>query len=282
METLRGFLEARRLSQATGLPLYTYRCTRHEFSALGAELRERLASGAYNSGPQTCQAFCLWAAEWWRRNHEGGPWRWEGLLAELDCDSTLAPGTAGYPHLCRMVADGLKAWRRELLRSARGRAFLVTLACEGGLPLRLVSREQASLRRYFKALLEEFRIFGPAGVPAQQLAERVAHRLPKSLRHDVVFELSGQLIAQIWRLQEEVKGSTTPVADLDRIRRGWRDELPLRVSDEVARDFLKGLLEDAAIVARGRTSRIKWIRSLVRRSGAWTLVGELELPPTIE
>jgi hypothetical protein len=283
-EWLRSFLDRRGRTVPDGRPLYAYRCETPEFrelqDLLGQALAEVERTGA-RIGPLASQAFCLWAAEWWRRNHEGGHWRWEDLLTELGHD-WLAPGSAGYSQLCTSVGTGLTQWRRPLLRTAHGRAFLVTLACEGGLPLRLVLREQASLRRYFKALLEEIRVFGTDGVPAHELAERSATLLPKSLRQEVVYSLCGQLVTRIWQLQEEVGGSETPVSDLDQRRPGWRDELPLRVSDKVARALLTNLLADATEIARRVSGRIRWARSLVGVGNeGWDLEGALELPRSL-
>jgi hypothetical protein len=92
-----------------------------------------------------------------------------------------------------------------------GRAFLLTLACEGGLPLNLVHKEGAKLRSFFKALLEEFQLYRRAGLSPEQLAENVRNRLPKSLRQPVVYALSGQLVDAIWKLQAQVGGSSTPL-----------------------------------------------------------------------
>lgn len=279
---LRDFLAERGLSAPDGRPLYGYRCTQVELDRLEAALREALSGWPASRPipPAVAQLFCLWGAEWWRRHHEAGPWRWEDMLSVVACEH-LGPGRPGYARLCGMVADGLAEWKRPVLTVAHGRAFLVTLACEGGLPLKLILREQASLRGYFKALLEEFRILGRAGLPARELAERVRYRLPKSLQHDIVFELSGRLIAQIWQLQSEVGDSRTPVRDLDQRHPGWRDELPLRVPDDVARTLLNNLLLDAASVARGGSARIRWTRSLVASADGWDLRAELQLPTSV-
>jgi hypothetical protein len=202
------------------------------------------------------------------------------MLAAVGCED-YGPTYPYYRRLCELVAQGVRLWRRQLLRIAVGRAFLVTLACEGGLPLKLVLKEQARLRRFFQALLEEVRLFGPAGMPPEQLAERVDYLLPKSLRKDIVYKLSGNLITRIWQLQAEVGESETPVLDLDRKRADWRDDLPLSVEDDVARALLNNLLLDAADVARGRSGRVRWSRFLLRGVDGYRLSGELYLPGTL-
>ncbi|HLU36235.1 MAG TPA: STY4851/ECs_5259 family protein [Thermomicrobiales bacterium] len=282
-DAIATFLRVRSLTGPDGRPLYAYRCSDEEFARFEEGLREVLGRGPRwcEPTPATAQAFCLWGAEWWRRNHDGGPWAWEEMLAAIEC-SDYAPAGPHYLRLQEMVAEGIRRWNRELLRFATGRAFLLTLACEGGLPLKLVRRETAALRHFFKDLLEEVRIFGPMGVPARDLAERTAGRLPRRLRNEVVYELSGNLAPAIWRLQREIGESPNPVEALDRIRPGWREDLPLTVDDAVARALLNNLLLDAADLARGRGSRVKWARMLVKTSTGYRLAGRLVLPGTLQ
>lgn len=61
----------------------------------------------------------------------------------------------------------------QRLPCEHGQQYLVTLACEGGLPLRLVQRENHSLRRYFRAVIEEFRFHRRLGASPEELAGRV-------------------------------------------------------------------------------------------------------------
>lgn len=278
----QAFLAVRDLSQPDGRPLYAYRCNSEELAEIEEHLREILSGnpGASRVSVSTAQLFCLWAAEWWRRNHDGGTWRWEEMLAAVGARH-YSPGYPGYLQLLRIVSGGLAAWKRELLWSGHGRAFLVTLGCEGGLPLKLITRDGDRLRLYFKALLEEMRVYA-GSVTAQDLAERVQHRLPARLRQEVVFELSARLIAIIWRLQQEIGDSPTPVRDLDQRRPGWRGELPLDLDDTVAHALLNNLLLDAASIAKCRGQGIRLIRNLVRQGARWEVVGEWQLPSALE
>lgn len=282
-EWLPAFLQTRGLDQADGRPLYAYRCKGDEFAELTQALREELGPSLRSQGSSFSQrqAFCLWAAEWWRRNHEGGPWSWEGPLLDIGCGD-LRPNHRGYGDLQDMVARGIRSWKRELLRTGLGRAFLVTIACEGGLPLKLVLREQAGLRRYFQALLEEFRASASHGVAPEQMAERVRSWLPRSLRQEVVYQLSGELIARIWELQAEVGETRTPVSVLDQRRPNWREDLPLHLDDAVARSLLNNLVSEASVLARQHGRRIRWRRRLESVDHNWHLVGELGLPGSMD
>lgn len=278
------FFARRNLDAPTGQPLYRYRVRPSEFQELRDLLRRQLSDPAFDRGrvgPATAMAFCLWAAEWWRREYEEGPWSWRPLLADLG-RVDLAPGEPHYFKLQDVVARGLTAWGRQVLRVGSARAFLATLACEGGLPMKVILRGQTHLRSYLKGVLEEYRLFGSAGIPLAELAERVRDRLPKTWRQDVVYQLSGELIAEVWKLQRELGDTETPVLDLDRIRPDWRDELPLRVTDDVARTLLNGLLLDAAEVARGGRIRVRWTVELVPDGeDFWELRGYFDLPATI-
>src|ERR671931_686361 len=144
--------------------------------------------------------FCMYAAETFRRRHAGGSWTWDTVFTEL------GHTTPDYKMIYAWVDRGLRHFRRDLLQSPRGdREFLVTLACEGGLPLRLLHKENAHLSRYFRELLTAYhRQRHTPGCDAMDIARQIAARyLPASLRHDVVFNLSGDLIRSIVQLQEQ-------------------------------------------------------------------------------
>ena len=276
---LTGFFARRELVEPDERPLYRYRTLSREFEDLGEVSSYELRK--HRIGPKGAMAFCLWASEWWRQNYEAGPWKWEPLLAAVG-HTEFAPGGSRYGDLQDLVIRGLCGWRRSILRVGASRGFLVTLACEGGLPLRLVLRQQTHLRAYLKGVLEEFKLFGTTGIPPRDLAERVQHRLPKGLRQQVVYELSGDLIKEIWQLQQTLGDTSTPVKDLDRTHPGWRNQLPVRVPDSVARTLLNGLLRDAVEVARGARIRLRWNVELVGvRGGEWEFRGSFQLPGTI-
>ena len=242
------FLEKRGLSRPDGRPLYAYRCKPDEFDELAGSLHrcsERSAT-AFEFG-----LFCLFAAEWWRREHWSGPWKWAGILESVGLDGV------SFPRLYRIIEIGLGYWRRPLLHIGTGRGFLITLACEGGLPLQLVRCEGAKLRHYFEALLDEFHLSRERGEDPAVLADKVAGRLPPSLRHEVVYRLGGDLVNTIWELRSAIGNSKTPVRDLDVVQPRWRDELPLEVDDDVARVLLNPLVEKAAVLTRRRAARIR-------------------------
>jgi hypothetical protein len=68
------FLDVRGMRVPNGQPLYGYRCTDAEFERMQAILR-RSAPDTPTHQRGLSAIFCMFAAEWWRRNYEGGPWK---------------------------------------------------------------------------------------------------------------------------------------------------------------------------------------------------------------
>lgn len=148
--------------------------------------------------------------------------------------------------------------------------------------MKLILREQTHLRNYLKGVLEEFKHFGTTETPARDLAERLHHLLPTALRHEPVYELAGELIETIWLLQHELGPTNTPVQDLDRKLPGWRDQLPVRITDRVARTLLNDLLVEAVKVAKRARIDVRWNVELTPvASGAWELRGSFHIPVTM-
>jgi hypothetical protein len=100
------------------------------------------------------------------------------------------------PQRNQLVVNGLRYWKRPILRYAGGdRAFLITLACEGGLPLQLLHNENAKLHRYFKAILEDKQTFH--NLPTERLAEQCKHHLPQSLHREMVDEVASKDVLRV-------------------------------------------------------------------------------------
>ncbi len=272
---MKAFLGRRDLAKADSRPLYAYRCTFDEFEGLREVVRNALGGmHLWNLPWGTESALCLYVSEWWRRNHDGGAWKWSRVLASIGIDRSFVEF---YPSF----EKGLREWDRDLLRRGGKRMFLITFACEGGLPLQLIRRDNSALRRYFRRLIEDYEVFRRSGVPARELAAQMGSYLPGSLRQDVVFELGGQLVEKIWGLQKFVGNTRTPVKDLDRMKPDWRDNLPLEIEDDTARALLNNLVEDASRVRRSRSDRIRFVRYLLRTDKGWRLEGRVVTPPAL-
>jgi len=261
-----------------GRPLYAYKVRDSEYERLKAEVREQMPRALRGrAGRRFAAMFCMYAAETFRRRHAGGPWAWETVFDEIG-------PTPNYQTIYLWVKQGLQHFKRTLLKSRNGdREFLVTLACEGGLPLRLLHRENAHLSRYFRELLTAYhRQRHTPGCDTTDIARQIAARyLPASLRHDVVFKLSGDLIQSIVQLQEQVADATDPITSLDRAQPGWRDDLPLLVEDATVEALLRNLVGQARTLAQTERQRWRWRCYLIHQGGSWSIVQHLEWPSTV-
>ena len=96
-------------------------------------------------------------------------------------------------------------------------SVLLTLMCEGGLPLQLLKRDNQRLTAYFRELLSAREAF--PHTPTSLLASRCSDRLPASLRQGVVFELGARLIDVVAQLRVVAASATNPLRALDALKR---------------------------------------------------------------
>lgn len=278
-EIIVSILTRYNLTEADGRMLCKYRCTESEYENMQAGLREiiRLRKGLFSHGTTLeLAAFCLYASEWWRKNYDSGPWTWGGILVSLGLNAEYNKAELYDP-----IRKGLRFWKRRLLTVGDRNAYFVTLACEGGLPLKIIHKEGYSyLQQYLKALLNEFRVYGKGGAGSFDLASRMGAGLPKGLRQKPLFQLCGELIEQVWNLQLQIGDTPTPIEDLDRVLPNWRDSFPLVVSDEAAKALLNSLIKDAVKIAR--IQEIKVTTTLKRIASSYRLERKIQIPPSFD
>lgn len=263
-----------------GRPLYAYKCTEKKYLELKSMVSKLLLADLKNeSAKQVPAIFCLYAAETFSREHTGGIWTWETVFHPLGMD---IPERHVIEH---WVKNGLDWWCRPILLGQNGyRRFLVSIACEGGLPLRLLENDSAAINHFFRSILENYHKAGCGGSQiAQQLAVLNADRLPPVLRQDVVFHLSGELISSVVDLQTkyEIGRVKNPIAVLDEKDSNWRRTLPLRVEDGVAEALFNGLLIDSGKLARAANAKLRWIGKLHQTEAGYKIEKVLELPEIV-
>ena len=268
---LDAFLSRRELDAPDGKPLFTYRVTDEELDQLCGYVRGHRPGTTYDAA-----AFCLYAAEWWRRNGKG--FRWEGLLESLEVP-------AQYVELYDSIERGLRYWRREVRCTQHGRGvqgrrrdFVGTLSREGGLPMQLLLREGNSVRRFFRALLNERYATGDMSV---ERAQSLGHILPEAWRHQDIFELAADMVATIWTYRDAVRDADEPIATLDHVQPQWRREFPVRIDSEVAEALVCGLVVDAHEIAGARRPPLMVETRLAKRGELWALERLMEPPRKI-
>lgn len=266
---LKRVQEQAGLSRKDGPPLYAYRVDDGTLDALKLTLRVALRNSGSLDG-LVCAGICLFAAEHLCRHYEAGAWRWQEVIEALGFDR-------GYSELQRVIQRGLNYWGRPLLTLDTQRRFLGTLMCEGGLPRSLLQRDEQAVTRFLRELLSDRERY--ANTPTEELADRHASGLPKTLRNDTVRELGCRLVDELARLRARVPGEAD-VATLDACETGWRLRLPLRLDDDAADRLLGGLLRaPRAAMSRNQAG----IRMEVRlREAPMRIVRRVRMSPEME
>ena len=274
---LRKFLGKRGLECPDGRALYAYRCSEQEFSSLAEALRVSGSSGGVGeSDTAAIRAFVLYAAEWWQRKYDGRQWSWDPILRSAGWHSV------SYPELYKPTARACRWWNIQMVRLlSSGTRYLGTFACQGGLPLGLIGAADSRVARYLRAVLKhtvEYRRF--VDDPIELARDQQHLLLPPTMRRDYVFRLAADLIESVIGLQADAEGKD-PLSKLDQTRAGWRDQMPLDLGNERARNLLVGLLQDAGEVTTFRVSDFRAERFLRRTGTGYRFGARVRLPASI-
>ncbi|MEQ8461642.1 MAG: STY4851/ECs_5259 family protein [Sandaracinaceae bacterium] len=259
---LQSITERSGLSRHEGHPLWAYKVTASELDALERALRVGLNPVA--PSPAASGAFCLFAADKFCREHSGGAWKWQPILEPIGW--SWGHGSMLYD----LVEAGLRYWNCGRVISTQHRSYYQrTLACQGGLPLRLLTSDgNNSLRAYFARLLRTSEAYNQ---PPAELALTLAQDLPRTLRNDVVYEVASALVSSILELRKRLPGaSEDPLGELDRVAPRWRDQVPLRLEEGVAEQLLHGLLREPTPTTTGSGASFLELELQLRQNGsAW-------------
>lgn len=281
---VQRILTKRGQSRPDSRPLYRYRLTTDEWCEVRKHLSALNRSGSLErADDRDAGAFAIYAAEWFRREFDGGVYRWEELLAGLGGldDET----TAG------LAKRGLKWWGRTPYRTDHGEQRLMSLALEGGFPTRLlVSRDQGWLSGTLRRLISRTAKLSDPGLEAIVELAGADTSLPATFRRPEFLSLLAELTAAIVALRREYgplagnAGMPTSVW-LDAQHDGWRDELPIALEGASASKLIDELISQSLERMQGAGARC-W-RMLIRRNGIWTpalriaVEGELRAPAEI-
>lgn len=282
MSTCDSLLHALCHGSPDGRPLYAYRISDDGYADLRAFLVEYLRTAdPARLRSECCALFCLFVAEHSRRDPEQAGRLWGPVRSALGIDDVA------YPHLITWVVKGLRHLDRGVQSTEHHNLYRVTLGCEGGLALeRIATDDQGGerIRRFFRALLARFAALGRRGDPkVEDLAEdarRVGEegdRLPRGLQNEVVYSLAGQLAGAVWSFRQAVRDQDDPVAALDRLKPGWRDQLPVVLSGQAADQFVRGLLVDTRTLAQGQGFDLE-VRTELRLGARPRLIRTLHSP----
>lgn len=267
---LHAYFGARGLSRPNGEPLYRYRMADAEYGSAKRILRELAKTGRLASPDRRAGAmFVAFCAEWFRRESQSTFLRWNELAPDI---------FPSVPYACKqeLTLLGLEYWRRELRTSGNAREFILTLALEGGFPVRILTEnERGWLKLYLRTIMRRAIAHHlDAHHDILAIADEERGRMRKSYQRDDFVELCAELADRLIRLRQEAEaaggGRITNSALLDANHPNWRDELPLYVPAEdsgLVSEFLTGLLDEkmSGLATEGVETR----RFLVKKEGQW-------------
>jgi len=276
---LDAIIERSGLTRTDGHPLYAYKVTPEELQSLRDALQDTLKIHPELRKPEQRAAFCLFGAEWFRLHHEDGAWSWDTILGHgLGLGNYDRKRFSG--RVRKVTSDGLRWWKVPPIRTEVNTHYLVTLACQGGLPLKTLRNHSTPLRRFLICILKDHE-----GFPGESLDSLVIKHqliLPRTLQNDFVIRLAVEIVDAISRLRKnsaEAASTQQTRADyLDRHHPGWKERIPVRIDDPEALKLMLELL-DQQEVTPVKVQGFLVTTSLLREGERTTVTRSLNLPP---
>jgi len=293
---LTKFLEQRHsMVRPDGRDLFRYRTTEKEFQQVEDLLKDWLDSFSNDESLARlvddslfCRLFVLYASEWWRRYYNGSGIAWEPVLAGLKVNTS----SWNQQQRSRCVQTGLESWHVGV-RGHGGYRYILSIALQGGLPLRLLAEGRGGMGKLLRRVLNlaghaADDNHGNLAVSEQDIygwVESLQGMLPRSYRQSAIFILLSDIVVTVFQLKK--KAALTSSADainrLDRHVPGWRDLFSLPLEDNHAQGLIAQLLQDAAeVTLKKASSPFLLERSLEKSEKGWRLSSTLHLTDAIE
>lgn len=242
---MKAFLDARSLAQPDRRPFHRYRMTDEEFEAGGIVLRALAAGGRLVPGNRNaCGLFAAFCAEWFRREAKSTFRKWDALAPDI------FPAIHGNQKR-EMAEIGLQFWRRPLIEIDGAKEYLLSLALEGGVPVKVIADEGAGwLRDYLRRLLRHAMASRELQA-VRSFAHDESYRVKLSYRNDPFVDLCAELATELAKWRAVVEGEALtgidPVSFLDAKYPAWKDTIPVYLppgEDSAARVLLTGLINE--------------------------------------
>jgi hypothetical protein len=285
----KSLLTRHGLEEPDGRPVFRYRITDEEFDWLRPIIRSRAGTIEQGFGEKALSAaFVCYCAEWYKRNNETAFREWKPLLTPVSINLPVNMREVA-------VAPGLSYLRQRVRRSGtegrQSRQWLLTIALQAGLPVRLLTNEKEGwLKGYLVAILEDsFRHSTLTSVEAREIAERYSSHLSEMYRRDEDFlSLAGELCLTLFQLKAKTPQNFSEgerwIEWLNKEEPDWRDNLPMVLGDDAVVLALEGLVREAQKAAG--TERVgdclEAVRGIKIQNGQWQPFVQLEISGTVK
>jgi hypothetical protein len=239
------------------IPLYQYQVTASDYNHLKQLLRQHGKPDNLKRNKPWCAAFCLFCAEWYRREFESG-WTWDGIWYSLGFQLNQAD-------LQHVIPSGLEGYWDRPIRyyESERRNFLGTLFSEGGLPFKVLIRPDSRFQALLSSIIKNYDRVEIFGENKQGLVVKLIQKfhLPQVFLEEVSVELISNMAELLVSLVKsyDLADKDDPVAELDSVNPNWRRDFPIPLDEHTGSELLNGLLKSASVEHRRR----------VRSDGSW-------------
>lgn len=281
---LAEFIQSRGLSRPDGRMLYGYRLNNDEYVNLRSTLSFAADFGSLDDVARRIRGFSalfvLYASEWWRREYDGGAWRWQPIIQSFGGN----PEEFAANNRSDTVMTGFAFWGHR--PSGEGKKFFGSIVAHGGLPLKFIAHGGG---KFASIMGHTLRLADRYSWDVIQIAQAAAERgdeLPESLQRIEIYELIARMVASVLEIKQEYRlsGVADPVSLLNEQDSGWRQRFPLPLDDEAAQALLSGLVKEAAKHTATAFSSIFSVERMLQSVGddRYSLISTFLCPQTLE
>lgn len=257
---LTEFLLSRLMtSKSLFQPLYRYEVTDDEYHSLVSTLK-LTKDFIHNSliMLQWAPCFCLFVAEAYRREYDGGEggWSWHPYENLLGVDLSQEERS-------QIVRNGLKYWGRPLRSRENGADYLGSLFAEGGLPWRLLSAEKHGFGRAVKSGIKNYYAAKRSGIPLTLHVKDFGKYFPANFRNHETYVLLASVVESLMtlaKLYEDLQSQDDPALYLDKQQPNWRTCFPLPIGETNAKTLVNEWLKNAG----AKQKEIEEVKGLAR------------------
>ncbi len=281
---LSELLKRRNLERPDRRMLYGYRLSDEEYQSLRETLVFSTSFGPLDEVSKQIRGFSalfvLYAAEWWRREYQGGAWRWSSIISAFEGNAYELDATAR----TRCVISGFAFWGHR--PDGEGKRFFGAIVAHGGLPLKLIGQGGGKLASIMDYTLRLAARYHWDSLQIANAIEERADELPAaSLRCPEIYQLIANMVATVLELKREFRlaGIADPLAVLNTQDPNWRQRFPLSLEDSAAQALLSGLVKEAAQQVVLASSAVFSVERMLRKiaDSKYELVSVLACPQTL-